>query len=195
MEYVTLSGLKKYLGFEGEKHDGLLADAIGSVSREIEGYCGRTFGDSGAVSPRLFRPISERVAIVDDFHTVTGLVLERRESGSWSTWPAEYYQLEPFNGVVGGIPGWPYWLVRAISTEKFTVSDAATLRVTAQWGWAAVPKPVFQAAFILAAETFQLKDAPFGVAGTDMFGTIRVRDNRMAAKKLNPYVRDRQAVA
>jgi hypothetical protein len=44
----------------------------------------------------------------------------------------------------------------------------------------------------MAAETFQLKDAPLGVAGMDAFGSaLRVRDNAMAASKLAPYVRDR----
>ena len=64
--------------------------------------------------------------------------------------------------------------------------------MTAKWGWEAVPEAVRQATVIIAAETFQLKDAPFGTAGMDQFGNIyHVRDNRIAAGKLARYCRRR----
>jgi hypothetical protein len=43
----------------------------------------------------------------------------------------------------------------------------------------------------MAGATFQLKDSPFGVAGSDQWGTIRVKDNLMAQNKLSRYVVDR----
>jgi hypothetical protein len=43
----------------------------------------------------------------------------------------------------------------------------------------------------MAAETWKLKDAPFGVLGIDEFGVVRVRQNKMAASKLAPYSKTR----
>jgi len=36
-------------------------------------------------------------------------------------------------------------------------------------GWSSVPPPVTQANFILAADLFKMKDAPFGVAGSPIW--------------------------
>jgi hypothetical protein len=43
---------------------------------------------------------------------------------------------------------------------------------------------------MLAAKNFQIKDAPFGVAGMGEFGFVRVQDDRGALGKLKPFRRD-----
>jgi hypothetical protein len=48
---------------------------------------------------------------------------------------------------------------------------------------------VKQACLLLAAEILKLKDAPFGVAGFDGFGVVRVGQNRRATALLGPYRR------
>ena len=63
------------------------------------------------------------------------------------------------------------------------------MHVTARWGWPAIPAPVKQAAFLVSAEQWKLKDAPFGVAGFGEFGAIRVRLNPMVTTLLGPYRR------
>ncbi|MFE0101158.1 hypothetical protein [Streptomyces sp. NPDC059009] len=176
-------------------YDDVLTEALASVSREIERHCNRQFNQQSSATSREYdadhvytvRDGSRRIhwVAVDDFHDAASLVVE---SGG-TTWTASDYRLYPRNGVVDGQPGWPYYEIRAASPSTLSFS-ADGVTVTAKWGWSDVPAPVKQACLILAAETFQIKDAPFGVAGMDQFGVIRVRDNRMAASKLAPYVRD-----
>lgn len=195
--YVTLPELKDYMQatLQGETmYDARLSQILLSVSREIDNHCHRQFNKDDAVTSRDFE--SDRVftivesgtvthwIAVDDFYDVASLVVV---SGG-TTWTASDYKLHPRNGIVDGQPNWAYWEIHAVGSLRFdTVGDTT---VTTKWGWPAVPDPVKQACLILASETFQIKDAPFGVAGLDQFGVIRVRDNRMAESKLAPYVRD-----
>lgn len=197
--YITADDLRDYLTVTKERPTETveLESAVDSISREIERHCGRQFNQAGTTSARMYVPDSATWTYVDDFHTTTGLVVEVDLAGNdtWTTWAADDYQLEPLNGIVEGQSGWPYYKLRALS-RSFPVcrSGRATVRVTADWGWAAVPDPVVQAAKILAAETFTLRTAPLGVAGVDDYGIVRVRDSRMAAAKLSKYVKRRLLV-
>jgi hypothetical protein len=201
--YATMNELKAYilgeLADSDTVDDAELTDALDSVSREIERECGRQFNDSGTASARVFYPLTDRIAYVDDFSTTDNLVIatDVNDDGTYeTTWSSADYQLEPLNGIVEGQPGWPFWVIRAVGSKTFpTCSRRAPLQVTAQWGWAEVPAPVHQACLILAAETHKLRRAPFGVAGFGEFGVVRVRDNPMAARKLGPYMLDPTKVA
>lgn len=195
--YATLDELKEYLQLTDEtEFDERLDDALVTSSKAIERYSGRVFNDALTVSARVFNPTRSGLAFVDDFSTITGLIIKTDddEDGVFEeTWTTADYQLEPLNGMRNGMTGWPYWQIRAVgpslSFPKLS-NGRATLQVTARWGWSAVPAPVKQACLIMAAETFKLATAPLGVAGMGEFGFIRVRDNRMATAKLEPYRRD-----
>lgn len=191
--YATVDDLKGYLDIEDAVDDTELTAALASVSRGIEKFCQRQFNAADVASVRVFAPTWRAMARVDDFHTVTGLVIETDPSGDGSfgaTWAPSEYELHPLNGIVDGEQGWPYSTIRGVRKTFPTCTDRASLRVTAQWGWAAVPTPVRQACLVLAAETFKLADAPFGVAGFGEYGVVRIRQNPMAAAMLAPYRRD-----
>lgn len=193
-DYVTLAEMHAYMTLTVTTYDAVLTEVIGSASEEIHDHCGRQFNDAGVVSARVFDAISTALVIVDDFSTITGLIVETDDIGTgttWTTWTTADYRLEPLNGVQNGMTGWPFWRIRATGTKVFPQFANAGVRITARWGWAAVPKPVKQAAKILVAETFQLKDAPLGVVGMGEFGVIRVRDSRAASAKLRFYRRNR----
>lgn len=197
--YATLTQLKSYLGIEDALTDSELTDALASASRGITKFCGRQFNKETSATARTYRPTHAGLAMVDDFHTTTGLVIATADDDGVfdTTWTSADYELEPLNGVRDGESGWPFWKIRVVDSSalSFQLHSRATLQVTAQWGWAAVPAPVKQACLILAAETFKLKDAPFGVAGFGDFGAVRVRDNPMAKAKLIPYRRNAVLVA
>lgn len=196
--YVELDRLKDYLKIKPEKieQDDNLNDAINSASGEIEKHCNRQFQRTDTASPRVYEPDDEYCVKVDDFWSTTGLVVEvdTNGDGTFSTVvPSSDYEVYPRNGVVDGQTGWPYYEISLVS-GSFPVwhRRRGVVRVTAKWGWASVPEAVRQATVIIAAETFQLKDAPFGTAGMDQFGNIyHVRDNRIAAGKLARYCRRR----
>jgi hypothetical protein len=192
--YASLTQLKSYLKITDTTEDDELDDALKSASRGIEDFCGRQFNDAVTASARVYYPEHPCLVEVDDFHTITGLVVKTDEGddGTYeTTWDAADYQLKPLNGIVSGQTGWPWSEVWAVESRRFPrCVRRASVEVTARWGWAAVPAPVKQACLIVAAETFKLKDAPFGVAGFGDFGAVRVRESPMAKAKLAPYVRD-----
>lgn len=189
--YASLDELKDYLKIPTTKqlHDQALTDALESASAEIERHCNRQFNKQTTTTARVYSPDTYDRVWVDDFHTTTGLVV----TNDGAVLDSSDYELYPLNGVSDGQPGWPFWKIKLKQGNRFVCRNGeATVSVTAQWGWAAVPAPIRQACLIMAAETFQLKDAPFGVAGMDTFGTVlRVRDNKMAETKTSRYCRNR----
>lgn len=200
--YIELEDLKDYLKIPLDKLslDDALDDALRSASEEIERHCNRQFNQVTSVSARRYQPSKcGTKVLVDDFYSTTGLVVEYDNTGlgDWVTLTLDTdYEVRPLNGVVDGQSGWPYYEIlffEGVPVHKIDRRNyKSSVRVTAKWGWTAVPRPVSQACRIIAAETFQLKDAPFGVAGSDQFGNVlRVRDNRIAAGKLARYVRNR----
>lgn len=199
--YVELPDFKTYLVGQANANltgqDANLIDALSSASREIENYCRRQFNDAGSATAREFKPDRSRSARVDDFSTTSGLIvkLDTDLDGTFATTlTSSQYELSPANGIFDGMAGWPYYRIRLTdSSISFPSSRTSgrerVLQVTARWGWAAVPEPVRAACKIMAAETWKLKDAPFGVLGLDEFGVVRVRQNKMAVSKLAPYAR------
>jgi hypothetical protein len=196
--YVDLARMKDYLKFKPEKieQDENIQEAILSASGEIEKHCNRQFNRTDTATARVFAPCSRTIVAVDDFWSTAGLVVEIDTigDGTYSTVvPSSDYELYPPNGVVDGQLGWPYYEIH-LTNDYFPLHHRRknVVRVTAKWGWQEVPEAVRQATVIIAHETFQLKDAPFGTAGMDQFGNIyHVRDNRIAAGKLARYCRRR----
>lgn len=194
--YASLAELKAYAKIPETKEgfDDILEDALDSTTNEINQAANRQFNKTDTATERAFYPTGNRLCFVDDFYTTENLVLTVADE----VWTDDMYELQPLNGVVSGQPGWPYWIIKALDGRCFPLggwAGEAPVLLTAKWGWNAVPNPIKQACLIMAAETFSMKDAPFGVAGMDQFGTpLRVRDNRIAAGKIARYTRDRVKV-
>lgn len=196
--YATRAELKLYANIDRDEFDAFLDDALVAASRGIETVCHRQFNDAGSASARVYRPLHSTHVKTDDFHTITGLVLKTDTDSDGvfdMTWAASNFEARPLNGVVGGQPGWPFYDLWSNGDLLFPTGTFASVEVTARWGWAAVPGPVKQACLMLAEEIYKQKDAPFGIAGTDNYGLVRVRENPMVMRKLAPYVRYPVAVA
>lgn len=214
--YVELHDLKDYLGIKQSKidNDGNLESAIRSASREAEQICNRQFNRVEVATPRLYRangparsnfsPPGNRV-IVDDFYTTDDLVVEYDSTGfgDWVTIPATDYEVYPYNGIVNGLPGWPFYQITIVSwyfPRLYNFRKQAAFRVTAKWGWEAVPADVRQAVMMLCGDTYQQKDSPYGVM-SDQYGvTLRPSGptsgvGTQARLKLSRYTRDRLLVA
>lgn len=199
--YVNLAEFKEYLFKQANANmtgqDENLREALASASREIESICARQFNRGDSATAREYEPDGHDWSYVDDFHTTAGLVVKLDTSGDGTfatTLTSSQYELSPANGIVDGMTGWPYYRIRLLDGNRFPCNyrgRSRTLQVTANWGWAAVPAPVRAACKIMAAETWKLKDAPFGVLGLDEFGIVRVRQNKLAVSKLAPYSRTR----
>lgn len=193
--YGTLTELKGRLGIGASDttDDSRLTTALATASRGIEKSCNRQFNDAVTTSARVFYPMSWTLCEIDDFSTTTGLIIQTDEAddGQYeATWETSDFQLFPLNGIVDGETGWPYWQLCSTESRYFPMrSYHAPVRITARWGWTAVPAPIKEACLIVAEETFKLKDAPFGVAGYGEYGPIRVRNNPMAWNMVAPYRR------
>lgn len=200
--YCTIDDLKAYMHLDPSDtaFDAALNTAINSASREIENYCSRQFNNDydatnvqQPATTRVYKPTAVRLVLVDDFYTTTDLVIKHRTiTGTLSDpWTANYYyELEPVNGVVNGVPGWPYR--RLILPYWRYLWNISRLEITAHWGWAAVPEAVKQACLVVAAQNYKLGTAPLGVSGTQLGGghglpSMRVHDMPQAAEILEPY--------
>jgi hypothetical protein len=173
--YATLADVKAALRISDTIDDSLLETAIESASRLVDGYAGRNFF-SGGTAVRYFTPATEIVTEIDDLQTLTTLEVSGNLNGTFDqTWSATDYQLEPLNGKVDGLTGWPYTSIRAVGQFAFgTNIGEASVKVTGVWGWAAVPTAVKQATIIQASRIFKRLDSPLGVLSSPDLGYIRV---------------------
>lgn len=194
--YCTLAEVREHLG-DGSSvlTTALLERAINASSRAIDRYCGRRFWLDAAVAVRTYRPDSLASTYVDDIGTATGLIVKTGTDGTTfpTTWASTDFVLEPRNaGIVGSgstADAHAFWEIVAIAGRTFSQhAYRPTLQVTARFGWSAVPPDVSEACILKAVSLFKRKDAPFGVAGFDQFGAVRVgRSDPGVMELLGPF--------
>jgi hypothetical protein len=171
--YCSLADVKSSARITDNVDDSMLELAVESASRLIDSYTQRYFYNAGTAT-RLFAPQDSYVTEIDDLITLTTLVTSDGETFD-TTWEAKDYQLEPLNGVVDGLTGYPATRIRAVDDFIFThLSGEATVRITGVWGWSATPTAVKQATVIQAARIFKRNDSPLGIAGFGEMGAVRV---------------------
>jgi len=197
--YATLSDVKAALRITDTVDDSLLEIRIEAASREIDGWCERVFTSSTAT--RIYRPTDVFTVDVDDLQSITTLKTDSDGSGVFDvTWESTDYQLNPLNGLAGGIST-PYTQVRAIGQYLFPIyeprnvnSNEASIQITGVWGWASIPTAVKQACIILSMRQFKRYDSPTGVMGFGDLGVMRVgRVDPDVEKLLMPFRRMRFA--
>ena len=191
--YATLSDVKAALRITDNVDDSLLEISIEAASREIDGWCERVFTSSTAT--RIYRPTDVFSVEVDDLQSITTLKTDSDGSGVFDvTWESTDYQLNPLNGLAGGIST-PYTQVRAIGQYLFPIyeprnvnSNEASVQINGVWGWASIPTAVKQACIILSMRQFKRYDSPTGVMGFGDLGVMRVgRVDPDVEKLLMPF--------
>jgi hypothetical protein len=171
--YCSLADVKSSARITDNVDDSMLELAVESASRLIDSYTQRYFYNAGTAT-RLFAPQDSYVTEIDDLVSLTTLITSDGETFD-TTWEAKDYQLEPLNGVVDGLTGYPATRIRAVDDFIFThLSGEATVRITGVWGWSATPTAVKQATVIQAARIFKRNDSPLGIAGFGEMGAVRV---------------------
>jgi len=175
--YCTLADLKAALRVQDSIDDSLLELAIESASREIDGYCERVFYSTSAT--RVYAPTNIYTVTTDDIISVTTLKSSSDGVTYDITWQTSDYQLEPLNGVAGGLVT-PFTRIRATGNylmPTFSVGTfyegEALIQVTGVFGWSAIPAAIRQATVILAMRLFKRLDSPMGVISNDL-GSMRV---------------------
>lgn len=192
--YATLSMLKSRMGIPDSNtaRDTDLLQRLVSASGDINSWTHRQFGRTDVASTRTFY-VGATGLDVHDFWTTDDLaVVPYMNNVAGTTWDTSTLALEPANGIVNQVPGWPYNRVAMGGTFSHPVFSSNVWRgyavqVTAKWGWEAVPEPVVTSCLMLAVADDKAKDAPFGVAGFGDFA-VRIRANPMVEQKLKDYV-------
>ena len=176
--YATLADLKAALRITDSVDDSLIEISIEAASREIDGHCNRVFYSTSGT--RVYNPVDTFVTNTDDIVSVTTLKTSSNAEVYDQTWKTSDFQLEPLNGVSGGLVQ-PYTRIRAVGDYLFpiwsvgsTYNNFAPVQVVGVFGWSAVPTAVKQATILLAMRQFKRYDSPLGVAGFGDLGAIRV---------------------
>ncbi|NBW23781.1 MAG: phage gp6-like head-tail connector protein, partial [Caulobacteraceae bacterium] len=175
--YCTIQQVKDALRISDAVDDSLLELSIEAASREIDAYCQRVFYSTTAT--RTFVPVNSYLVQIDDLVSITSL--KTSTDNSWdTTWGASDYQLEPTNGIVGGLAQ-PFTRIRAVGNNVFPYGNYVvpmlhpnTVQVTGVFGWSAIPLDVRMACILQAQRLFKRFDSPLGVLGMGDLGTIRV---------------------
>lgn len=190
--YCTLQEVKDVLRLTDSVDDTLLELSIESASRQIDGYCERNFYTTSAT--RYFAARDSFEVEVDDLITLTTLETAPDGTDFDTTWDSTKYQLEPLNGVVGGLAT-PYTQIRAIDDLTFpTLGGEALVKITGTFGYSPVPTAVKQATIMSATRLYKRYDSPLGVLGFGDLGVVRIsRLDPDIASLLSPYRRIRFA--
>jgi len=193
--YVTVEELKSRLGITVSTFDFELILSVQAASSSVDEITGRYFWRG--TDTRTYVPESYYRQSIDDLVSVTSLKADRDGDGVFEeTWTlGTDYQLEVspgrFNTASKG-ELWPYTGFNIIGPKFIPVvwpwSHLDRLQVTGVFGWPAVPRNVKQAALIIAAELFKLKEAPFGVAGFPELGTVKITSNPQVLWLLHRYI-------
>lgn len=200
--YCPIESLKSRLDISTTGSDFELHAACFAASRWVEQYTERVFWRTASAA-RTFEPTSLYCVTLPAFCDLVSVSAVKTDSGYdgtfATTWSASDYQLLPHN-TYAAPEQLPYNEVRAVGSYNFPAWWALprtrrdTVQITGIWGWPKVPPAIRQAAAIIAADTYKLKDAPFGVAGQGEF-TVNVGENRRAQRLLDPYRRFPMLVA
>lgn len=201
-DYCTTANLKSRLGITDSADDTVLAAKITAASRQIDGYCGRSFWqDSTVVARELYASSPTCVDLLDqpgdqparEISTVTGLIVKTDEAGTGTYGTtltiSTDFLLMPRNAAADG---------RGFSeihlADNFTFPRAGNgrpgVQVTAKFGWAATPEEVTEACLVQAAQLFRMEDAAFGIASFGDGSAMRVGGrllNDQAKALLAPY--------
>jgi len=176
--YCTLAQLKAALRITDTLDNDLLEVAIESASREIDGYTERVFFSTSAT--RIYAPQNIYLVETDDIVSVTSVKTSTDGLTFDTTLASTDYQLEPLNGIAGGLST-PFTQIRAVGDYLWPAYSPQTIfhleasvQVVGVFGWSAVPTAIKQATIILAMRLFKRLDSPLGIAGFGDMGQMRV---------------------
>lgn len=187
--YLELDEFKLRLGIEGTKQDAFLLAVLIAASRQIDGWCARTFNKTETAETRYFSvPARLRYEPLLDVHDYVSLDSVASDDGTrtWAeTWLTTSYDVAPLT--VGY--GEPYRQIEALNGAVFPYG-ANAIAVSATWGWPSVPEPVREATHLIANRTKSLWRAPFGSTGAgELGGGLNMTDSTTTVIRsmLAPY--------
>lgn len=189
---ITLAELAQFTGYQVPVDPVKAADcesAIETASRSIEQYCGREFHPTSS-SARYYDTRDGVYVWIDDAVSISSVEIDEGDSGTYTA--TTDFQALPHGGrgvLLGAVP---YNALKALSLNVWpTLNDReGAVKVTAVWGWAAVPTPVKRACAVYAHEMLRDREATFGgVLATTEGVAIGARIPQRVRDLLAPYRR------
>lgn len=173
--YATRADLAAYVRIADALDDVQLDAALSAASRAIDHACARQFGALDAAAPRVYTAALDPVTRVptvhiDDLMSTTGLVVGVDTAGDGGyAGVVDPVVLLPVNAAADGRP-WTR-ITAGRGTAVGLPLLAHGVRVTARWGWSAVPDTIRQACLMQASRILSRRDSPYGVAGSPEAGS------------------------
>jgi hypothetical protein len=174
-EYATLGDFHARLQIDDSSQDVELQDALTAASRDVDRATGRRFYKDAVATARVFNPRYRQVPTdegvklyIDDIADTTGMIVEVGVAPQWTT--VTDYETGPDNAIVMGDP--VIWLLRTFI--PWVYYPRQRIRVTAVWGWPAVPPQIKNATLLRASRLYRRRDSPEGVAGFNDMGVVRL---------------------
>ncbi|MEU8213983.1 hypothetical protein AB0B85_32815 [Micromonospora sp. NPDC049044] len=180
MSSITYASLELFKEFrsipdDDDTRDEILAATVLATSRQIDRLCSKDpggFALAETITSRTYSTVGRTYAdrdgvwlLVDDIGSTSGLVVEVGNGSSWSTLTG--YETGPENALERGRP-----ISRLCTPSNW--ADGRRVRVTARFGFPAVPEEIERATLIQANRLYMRKDSPQGVAGNSEWGAIRL---------------------
>lgn len=200
--YIGLDEFKDRLGITDSADDSQAQIAIQTVCGWVNAYTGQHF--NRITEARTFVPHNVVRVNLDPLVSVTSFNVDRDGDGTFEeAWVKDTdYQLrigpDSYNQNATGFLR-PFRQAVTIQSGKlfpfiYPFARLDRVQVTGTWGWFEVPPEVAQATFILAADLFKMKDAPFGVSGVSDYGVVKIQANPWLVELLRPYKNQKRAV-
>lgn len=199
-DYADSTALATYMGVTlSTAYTNAAPLALTAASRAVDAYTGRDFSAPTTASTMQFEVRSLYRAFIRDASTINTISLDTSGDGTPDiTLTTADYTLFPLNQYINGISGLAAYTEIRLHSRFFPDAPwfipRPPLYVNAVWGWAAIPDVIKRATMMLAAEMLKDPETPWGVAGFDQAGVVRVRSNPRVAAALQPFIRNEQAV-
>ena len=173
--YCTLQEVKNALAIDDPQDDLAIEAAIMATSRMIDDYTGRFFYQDGTQQSPVVRYYTAKdwwTCNIDDATYISEIATDDNFDQLYTNvWASDDYMVEPVNNPRRG---WPWTRLIAIGSYIFPYNLPQSVKVTAAWGWSAIPEEVKMACRLQAARFFVRRQSPFGIAGSPEIGTVRL---------------------
>lgn len=166
--YATTDELKTRLDVLGTDDDAMLEDIIEAASRQIDGWCGRSFYADAAATRYYTADSIDVLVLHDDLVSITTLKTDEDADRVYeTTWAATDYDLEPLTGP-------PYTRIHLAPMGRYGFpTHRRAIEIVGTFGYSDVPHAIREACLLQAGRLYKRKDAPFGIAGSQDAGQLQ----------------------
>lgn len=153
----------------------VLEQVIQGVSRWIEKFTGRRFYASSET--RYYSALFGNVLSVDDLLSITTLSTDDDGDRTYeTTWASTDYDLTPDNAVADAQP---FTEIRCAPDGEYSFPAGVKkgVKIVGSFGYCTIanlPQDVREACLLQSERMYKRKDAPFGLAGADSLGQMRL---------------------